>query len=110
MKEKFLIVGGGLSGVAIGYHLIQKGKDVTLLDDQNNHSSIVAAGMINPLVFRRITKSWRVDDFIPYCEQFYSSIEKQADRPLFHPITIRRFFSSQQEKDFWTTKQIKNNK
>ncbi|TNF48448.1 MAG: FAD-binding oxidoreductase [Bacteroidetes bacterium] len=106
MKEKFLIVGGGLSGVAIGYHLIQKGMDVTLIDDQNNQSSIVAAGMINPLVFRRMTKSWRVDDFIPYCEVFYSSLEKQAERSFFHPITIRRFFSSQQEKDFWTTKQV----
>jgi len=105
MKNKVLIVGGGLSGVVLAYHLVQRGINITLIDDQNNQSSVVAAGMINPLVFRRMTKSWRVDEFIPYCEEFYASIEKQAQNQFFHPIIIRRFFSSIQERKSWELKQ-----
>ena len=61
--------------------------------------------MINPLVFRRMTKSWRLDEFTPYLISFYQSLEQKCNTPFFHPIPIRRFFSAQQEKDFWIKRQ-----
>lgn len=103
--KKVLVVGGGLAGCSMAVHLIRENCDVTLIDSGVNHSSIVAAGMINPLVFRRMTKSWRVDEFIPYATEFYKSIEQATNTSFFHPIAIRRFFSSEQERDFWLNKQ-----
>lgn len=103
--QKVLIVGAGLSGVSVAMQLLGKGVDVTLVDDGKNESSVIAAGMINPLVFRRMTKSWRVDEFLPYLIDFYTTLERETNRSFFHPITIRRLFSHEQERDLWLEKQ-----
>ena len=104
-SKKIIVVGGGISGACVAYQLLQSGADVTLIDKGENHSSVVAAGMINPLVFRRMTKSWRVDEFIPYLKAFYTHLEKETSRSFFHPVVIRRLFSSQQEKESWVERQ-----
>lgn len=104
-KKHYLIVGAGLSGISVAIQLIRKGAQVTLMDNGVNVSSSVAAGMINPLVFRRMTKSWRVDEFIPYLKSFYRQLEKETDSSFFHTVQIRRLFSTQQEHDFWLIKQ-----
>lgn len=103
--QKVAIVGAGLSGICLAYEFLKKGVQVTLIDNGINHSSKVAAGMINPLVFRRMTKSWRVDEMLPVAEEFYHTLEKELSCQFYHPIIIRRFFSSQQEREFWLKKQ-----
>ena len=104
-NQHFLVVGGGVAGIAVSKHLIDQDQHVTLVENGQNKSSTVAAGMINPIVFRRMTKSWRVDEFLPYCNVFYCFFETIAQHQLFCPITIRRFFSSEQERQFWLDKQ-----
>lgn len=104
-NKQFLVVGAGLSGLCVAIQLLRKKQAVTIVDNGINHSSAVAAGLINPLVFRRMTKSWRVDEFIPYLKDFYPSIPNPTNQPLFNPITIRRFFSSEQERRMWINKQ-----
>jgi glycine oxidase len=104
-SEKILIVGGGVGGCSLAFHLINSGVDVTLIDSGTNKSSVVAAGLINPLVFRRMTKSWRADELLPYAAQFYRTLEDYSRSSFYHPITIRRFFSSEQERGFWKAKQ-----
>lgn len=105
--QKILIVGGGLAGSCLAVQLANKGCEVKLIDSGINVSSRVAAGMINPLVFRRMTKSWRVDEYIPYAIEFYQQIEQLNNSSFFFPITIRRFFSSEQERGFWLDRQSK---
>lgn len=104
-KKSILVVGAGLSGICVSLQLQKNNCAVTLVDNGVNFSSRVAVGMINPLVFRRMTKSWRVDDFLPYLKTFYSTIEKQTDSHFFFPVPIRRLFSSEQERDFWLKKE-----
>ncbi|NRA13598.1 MAG: FAD-binding oxidoreductase [Crocinitomicaceae bacterium] len=104
-KRNFLIIGAGLSGVSVAIQLIRKGANVALMDNCVNFSSSVAAGMINPLVFRRMTKSWRVDEFIPHLKTFYRGLETETNSSFFHEIPIRRLFSTEQEHDFWLEKQ-----
>lgn len=103
--QKFLIVGGGLAGSCLAVQLTQQDNEVTLIDSGVNVSSRVAAGMINPLVFRRMTKSWRLDEFLSDAKSFYQTIEKKTDTSFFHPLVIRRFFSSEQERNFWLDRQ-----
>ena len=103
--KKVLVVGNGLAGMCISMRLLEQGCSVTIADNGINHSSAVAAGMINPLVFRRMTKSWRVDEFIPEAVSFYRSLEAKTEHTFFHPFVIRRFFSSVQERQFWEERQ-----
>lgn len=104
-QKHYLIIGAGLAGISLGWHLRKKGCRITLIDDGQNKSSIIAAGMINPLVFRRMTKSWRADEFIPYARSFYKELEIAFSIPFYHNVIIRRIFSSTQERGFWEEKQ-----
>lgn len=104
-SKKILIVGAGLSGVSVAIQLLRKGVDVTLVDNGTNASSLVAAGIMNPLVFRRMTKGWRVDDFVPYLIDFYTSIEKESNTSFFENLPIRRLFSTEHERELWLKKQ-----
>lgn len=104
-RRKFLVVGAGLSGVSVSIHLLERDVDVTLVDNGKNASSLIAAGIMNPLVFRRMTKGWRVDDFIPYCIDYYSSIEVDSGASFFQNLPIRRLFSTEHERELWVKKQ-----
>lgn len=104
-KKEYLIVGAGLSGICMAIHLIKNNHSITLIDSGENFSTAVAAGQINPLVFRRMTKSWRGDDYLPYAEKFYTDLEIDTELPIYFPIQIRRMFSSAHEKVMWVEKQ-----
>lgn len=105
MKKHFLIIGAGIAGTCTAVHLIKSGANVTIIDDNTNVSSHVAAGIINPIVFRRMTKSWRVDDFLPFLKSFYKEIEEKTLSSFLLRISIRRIFASKQEQLLWLEKE-----
>ncbi|MBU2020440.1 MAG: FAD-binding oxidoreductase [Bacteroidetes bacterium] len=105
MRQRFLIIGAGIAGLTVAQEILKKGGEVTLIDSGVNHSSRIAAGQINPLVFRRMTKSWRVDEFLPFARNYYEELEKQTGRSILVHSTIRRLFAHEQEKELWLVKQ-----
>lgn len=107
MQQKpTIIVGAGLAGLSVAVRLIQKKQSVVLYDNGVNHSSRVAAGMINPLVFRRMNRAWRIDDCIEAVNEFYTGLEHETQSNFFHPIVIRRMFSNEHERELWLQKQL----
>lgn len=102
---KILVVGCGVAGICLTHEFLQAGCDVQLVDNGKNASSVVAAGIINPLVFRRMTLSWRVSELVPFARKKYVEIEQLTGSSFFHPLVIRRLFASEQELGFWKTKQ-----
>lgn len=104
-KKKFLIVGGGLAGITLSHLLLQRNQQVTLIDDGLNASTKIAAGMVNPIVFRRTTLSWRATEFLTYSWDFYKSLEKQLNTSFAEPLLIKRIFPSVNEKEEWQKKQ-----
>lgn len=103
--EHILIIGAGLAGTCLAHQLIANGHRVQLVDRGINHSTAVAAGMVNPMVFRRMNKSWRLDEFITDARNYYLHLEQVIEHKLFHPIVIRRMLSSEQERNYWLEKQ-----
>lgn len=108
MKKNILIIGAGLAGLSLAYQLKKKGHSILLLDKGENFSSAIAAGMVNPMVFRRMNKSWRLDEFMPIAIEFYKELELLLNVKFYHPIPIYRCFSSQQEKTWWKEKSAKS--
>lgn len=96
-----LIIGGGLSGICLGHTFQDKNIEFKILDAGVNHSSKIAAGMINPMVFRKMVKTWKGDELIPFLNEFYPTIEKKIGAQFFFPRKIRRVFSTKDEKDYW---------
>lgn len=104
MKETidFLIIGQGIAGTILSYQLINKGYKVLVIDDHHQTSStLVAAGLINPLVLKRLTKTWRAEEFILFNEQFYAELEEATDSSFVIDKTIIKLISSTDEKEFW---------
>ncbi len=106
---KVLIVGAGLSGYCAAHHLLDAGAEITLIDKEQNVSTVVAAGIINPVVFRRTTLSWRLDELIDYGYPFYQKLERTTGFSFFKRIVIRRLFAHDQERETWLKKQNQEN-
>jgi glycine/D-amino acid oxidase-like deaminating enzyme len=104
MAKKALIIGAGLAGTCMAHRLLSRGIEVKIVDQGSNYSSAVAAGMVNPMVFRRMNKSWRLDEFLPEAQAFYQDIERELQTQFYHPIVIRRFFSSDEERESWQSR------
>lgn len=65
------------------------------------NSSLIAAGMYNPIVFKRITKSWKADELVPYLNDFYPELEKHLNASFDTKIDILRIFKNwEQQNDF----------
>ena len=72
MKVDYIIVGFGLAGALLANEFIRKNVSFIVFDDPDQpKASEVAAGLINPVIFRRMTKSWLVDDAIQQMEFTY---------------------------------------
>ncbi len=98
----FLIIGQGIAGTVLSYQLINKGYSVKVIDDNHETSSTkVAAGLINPLVLKRLTKTWRAEEFIPFNASFYQSLEKAIGASFVIDKTILKLISSEDEELFW---------
>lgn len=106
---RVLIVGAGLSGCTAGHHLLSSGAEITLIDNGKNVSTAVAAGIINPIVFRRTTLSWRLDEMLSYAYPFYRELEQKLKSQFFYETPIRRLFAHEQEKTTWEKKQTQEN-
>ena len=104
MATKALIIGAGLAGTTLAQQFLARGIMVEIIDQGTNHSSAIAAGMVNPMVFRRMNKSWRLDEFLPEASAFYKTISSRLATDFYHPLVIRRFFSSEQERQLWEEK------
>ena len=106
MKEKILIVGGGLAGSILGYILHKKYPcDLEIIDDYgNNKASLVAAGIYNPIVFKRLVCSWKADELITCLDEFYNEIEKELNVSFHFKKEILKLFADDEEINIWKKK------
>ena len=97
-----IIVGQGLAGTTLAWHLREAGQRVLVLDAcEPVTSSKIAAGLITPITGQRLKLSWRSDEFLPVARKFYTSIEKQTERKFFHDRIALRLFKSETERQYW---------
>jgi glycine oxidase len=101
----YLIVGQGIAGTVLTHTLIKQGKKVLVIDEwDHSASSKVAAGLYNPIVFKRLTKSWMIDELLPAAENFYIELEQVLGEQFFYKKKIVKLFAEKNEKDFWLKK------
>lgn len=106
----YLIIGQGIAGSVLALSLIRAGYSVYVIDQpQLSLSSKVAAGIWNPVVFKRLTKSWLADELVPELLDFYTYCEAALNTPLVTKRKILKPFTEEQEKNLWLKKaQIEN--
>jgi glycine/D-amino acid oxidase-like deaminating enzyme len=101
----FLIVGQGIAGSVLALTFIKAGYSVGIIDQPSlSSSSKIAAGIWNPVVFKRLTKSWMADALIPELFKFYQSWERVMQTQFIQERHIIKSFSEEQEKNHWLKK------
>jgi len=99
-----LVVGGGLAGSLMAYRLWKAGQKVCWMKTAfAGNSTDVAAGLINPLVFRYLTPVWKVETLLPQAVSFYRQLEADCGQRFLHEITIAKIFGDQDES-LWQRK------
>lgn len=97
-----IIVGQGLAGTTLAWHLQEAGQKVLLLDSCNAvTSSKIAAGLITPITGQRMVLSSRYDEFLSLARPFYRRIEQHTKQVFFHDRTAQRIFKSDTERTNW---------
>lgn len=104
MKD-FIIVGNGLAAHVLAHYFYQHQISFYLIgNDNHSRCSRVAAGIWNPVVFKRMTKSWLAEELLEELHSFYPQCEKLLFRKFFHKRTIVKPFTEEQEKVLWKKK------
>lgn len=104
-KVDYIIVGQGLAGSILALTLLKYGRSVIVIDQAANSSaSRVAAGLYNPVVFKRLVKSWMADDLLTYMDEFYPEMEDQLGAQFYFSKRILKPFAEEQEKTLWLKK------
>ena len=104
-KRDYIIVGQGLAGTILAHILVARGKTVLLIDRPGLSScSRISAGIFNPVVFKRLTKSWMANELLEFLVPFYKKKETLLRERLLTKTEIVRLFSSGEERKLWRSK------
>jgi len=98
----FIIVGQGLAGTCLSYHLIMQGKRVLVFDDPlMPSSSVVAGGIFNPITGRNMILTWKAHMLFDFLISFYRSLENLLSIQFLHVLPLYHPFSNQKEQTRW---------
>lgn len=98
---EYLIVGSGLAGISFSETLERNRKSFKVISDHSQTSSIVAGGLVNPVILKRFTLAWRAQEQLALAKHFYKSLEKKLDVSLYYSLPIVRRFVSVEEQNQW---------
>lgn len=102
MKKDFLIVGGGIAGTVLALKLKLSGYQIDLVDNHfKDNATKVAAGMINPVNFKRMITCWRADEFLENAIPFYKDLEKTWNQSFLNPVRLAKLMNSEHEDQLW---------
>lgn len=98
----YIIVGSGLAGIAFAETAINAKKKIVVFENKSQHSSIVAAGLYNPVVLKRFTATPEAKEQLDLLNIFYRDIEtKLSCKFLFEMPLLRKFFSVEEQNNWF---------
>lgn len=101
----YIIFGGGLAGSVLALSLLEKKNTVLVVDEPSlSSSSKVAAGLFQPMTFKRTIETWKGLESIQHSINFYKAIEKKLNTNFLYELDMARIFSSFEELNDWTIK------
>jgi glycine/D-amino acid oxidase-like deaminating enzyme len=104
-KVSYIIVGQGLAGSTLALRLLEKGKRFIVFDrPDSNRSSVIAAGLFNPITGKYLTKTWIADEIFSELQLYYSWAEKYLNKRFYFPKSMYRPFVSIEEQNEWMGK------
>lgn len=108
-QTSFLIVGLGLAGMSFAFQLHKRGIPFLIMDPGHlQTSSRVAAGMWNPVGFKRLNEVWMADELVAVLQPFYRDLgDFLGEQVLFDRDILRVFPHEEAKKEFLEKSQTK---
>lgn len=101
----FIIVGRGLAATVLAHTFHKNNISFKVIGEAHlSNCSRIAAGIWNPVVFKRLTPSWLAHQTIPFLNTFYSECEKRTGTTFVYHRNIVKPFVQDQEKQLWLKK------
>jgi glycine/D-amino acid oxidase-like deaminating enzyme len=97
----YIVVGSGLSGLAIAETLLREGQEVTVFDDGSQKASMVAGGLYNPVVLKSFNLTWEGRLLMETALPFYRHLEEKLGLHFDEKIPVLRLFASAGEQNKW---------
>lgn len=101
MQVNYLIVGLGLSGIAVAENLRKKNLSFKIVADHSQRASEVAGGLINPVVLKRFKMAWNAEKHYEQVTNYYHNLEELLQTKLVQKVPIYRKFTSVEEQNNW---------
>jgi glycine/D-amino acid oxidase-like deaminating enzyme len=96
--KSYLIVGQGIGGSLLAWELHQRGAQVLIVDDNHHQSSsIISAGIINPITGQRLALTPHIDLYLPCALKTYTQLSQKFGQTFFIPKPIIRILRSAKE-------------
>lgn len=96
-REDWLIAGQGIAGTCLAWQLWHRGIRFTIADDDAGGSSLVAAGLVNPITGRNFEPSRDLESHLPEAVSFYQDVGSRIGRQIWHPMPVLRLASTEDE-------------
>jgi glycine/D-amino acid oxidase-like deaminating enzyme len=90
----YLIIGQGLAGTLLSYHLIKHNQRVCVISTTDRTtSSYVAAGILAPITGPRLAKTFHDDAQYAYACQLYLELERDLSCSIYRPMPYLRILN-----------------
>lgn len=98
----YIIVGQGIAGTVLHRKLTLAGYTSVIIDEgHQKSSSVVAAGLINPITGRKYVKSWRIEDFLPVARTTYDELSQFLGSNIYKDVVVHRALYSIKDENTW---------
>jgi len=93
-----IIVGQGLAGSLLAWHLLNRDQSILIVDnDHIGSASITAAGIINPVTGQRLVLHPSTNQHLHIALNCYSELEQFFAKMFYHALPMLRVFSKPTE-------------
>ena len=97
----YLIVGSGLAGICFAETALKNQKSIYVVNDNSQQSSVIAAGLYNPVILKRFSALQDAMAQIELLQPFYAALELKLECKLDYKMPILRKFFSVEEQNDW---------
>ena len=110
MEEKvdYIIVGNGFAAMFFAHQLIMNGKSFKVFSENRKGASHVSAGIINPVVLKKFTTFWKVQEQLDALKVTFSENQNYLKQQYLVNEPIKRIFHDEIEKLLWLKKATEN--
>jgi glycine/D-amino acid oxidase-like deaminating enzyme len=98
----FLIIGQGLAGTVLSHKLHNKGFNVKVVENFiSNSASRIAAGVFNPVTYRKLKMAEFSDFLVPEVFDYYEKVESELEHKFFYPTSFLKLITDFEELNNW---------